>query len=184
MLRRLHDPATPESKCFDELRKHYLEIEACEPSGKCKPRTFEELATRRDLRSTCEPLYALIERVAHTAEACSPHDVDESLADVQYANVVHLPRAVRIQIAPLVERGELAAAAGHVLDAMRLADDHGHHATTMGAMMSVALIQQLTEMLVELLVDPRLAAGEARAIARDLDVLLASAPRFDAIMRE
>jgi hypothetical protein len=36
----------------------------------------------------------------------------------------------------------------------------------------------------ELAIDPRLTAGDARTIARDLDTLLASSPRWDAIARQ
>jgi hypothetical protein len=71
-----------------------------------------------------------------------------------------------------------------VLDAMRFADDLGRKSPVPGAMLSTAHAIRLVDTLDELAIDPRLTADEARAIARDLDTLLASAPRWDAIMRQ
>jgi hypothetical protein len=71
-----------------------------------------------------------------------------------------------------------------VIDAMRFADDYGRKAVLIGSMLNVAMMRRLVATLDEILVNPRLTTDEARAIARDLDVLLSSAPAFDAMTRQ
>jgi hypothetical protein len=71
-----------------------------------------------------------------------------------------------------------------VLDAMRFADDLARKSAILGVAVSTVVASRLVDTLDELAIDPRLTADEARAIGRDLDTLLASAPRWDAIMRQ
>jgi hypothetical protein len=158
LLAGLLDPASPEGRCLAGVREK-----------------LDPLA--------CAPLYDKIDRIAHATAACSPMTLDEDYTR-DGAFIIALADAIEVRIAPLVGRGELASAARHVIDAMRFADDYGRKGTVIGLMVGASMSSQLADTLAELLVDPRLTPGDARAIARDLDILLASGPDFAATMRQ
>lgn len=179
---------SPESQCLlslEQLAKELLPERRCEKPRRCFI-PFAALAARAQTVEryavTCAPLYATIARVARSSEACSPvRPPNDELGDDLH--VRHIALAVRIQIVRLVEHGELLAAARHVTDAMRAIDDYSRGADTLTAMVSVSSFQPLAEILRELLADPRLTTADIAAIGRDLDVLHASAPTFDAMAR-
>ncbi|HEY6039348.1 MAG TPA: hypothetical protein VIV58_33930, partial [Kofleriaceae bacterium] len=92
--------------------------------------------------------------------------------------------AVRLEVAPLAARGQLGDASRRVLDAIRFADDLARKSAILGEAFSTAAAVRLADTLDELAIDPRLTVDDARAIARALDVLLATPPRWDAVMRQ
>ena len=184
LLVGLRDKHSPEGQCLARVSALHRELEPCEPGEGCPLTKLESLKPHPEILMACAPLYDKIERIAHANEACSPMTLDDDVTSDLGASVFALDHAVRIQIAPLVTKGEIGAAARHVIDAMRFSDDYGRKGTLIGPMMTVAMATDLVGTLDELLVDPRLTRDGARAIARDLEVLLASGPTFDAIMRQ
>ena len=151
---------------------------------RCPMTKLEAMRPHPDVVARCAPVYDLIERNAHASEACSPMRASDASSMPDGIWFVSLDSAIRIKIAPLVVRGELAQAARHVTDAIRLADDLGRGTYLVGTMISTAAIVRLSSTLDEILTDPRLTADDARAIARDLDVLLATRPTMVESMRE
>jgi hypothetical protein len=178
-LAALVDPTSSTAHCLlDAGRVHVDHEEWCAGHVRCPAAMLAGLAPQPAIVNACASLYAAIADHARATSACSPLRAGDALGamDVPFRTMLHLPFAVRLQIAPLVANGELAAAAGHVLDAMRFADDYGRGTYLLGAMLSLAGTLDLADTLDELLVDPRLAPDDARAIARDLDILLATMP--------
>ncbi len=183
LLLGLRDRNSPEGRCLARVSRLRDELAPCAAGRVCALPKLETLKPYPEVLESCAPLYDKISRVAHASEACSPSNLDIGLNDDD-AFVLALDHAVRIQIAPLVRTGDLGAAAGHVIDAMRFSDDYGRKAVLIGSMVSVAMTTRLVATLDEILVDPRLATEDARAIARGLDVLLASGPTFGAMVRQ
>jgi len=171
---------TAEQACWSHV--HALRDEMV-PSCKKWPCPRAKLAALRahpEAIAACASLYRRIEGVAHAREACSPVHADEAFFGL---GAILVADAVRIEIVPLLEAGDLGAAAFDVLDAMRFADDLGRKSIASGAMISSSQLERLGETLVEILADPRLSARDARAITLDLDVLIATGPRFQDTLR-
>ena len=188
-LKVLYDKNSPEWRCLARVSELRNELGPCLPEEHCEPQTLGPLtlATVRpytDIIEACAPLYTAIEELAHASEACSPTGDDDSVTDERARAFLSLSNAVRIEVAPYAASGQLGEASARVLDAMRFADDFGRKGTVLGAAFSTLVASRLVDTLDELAIDPRLTADEARAIARDLDTLLASAPRWDAITRK
>jgi len=184
LLAGLVDSQSAEERCLDAASKLRWEVQGCQQFRPCKPRSLRAMPPAPELVAVCEPLYAKIENDAHTTEACSPWS---RVADPTQSPNIHflgLPFAVQVQVAPLFARGELATAARHITDAMRFADDHARNGYMVQQMMSSVVIGWLADALGDILNDRRLTADEARAIAHDLDVLLASGPTVEAMMRQ
>jgi hypothetical protein len=183
LLAGLIDRASPESQCLAAVAKKRDELEPCEKRN-CTRLELAEITPQPDLVATCATLYDKIAQLAHISEACSPSstqlatDVDV----IPYAS--SLPFAIKLQVAPLVASGQLALGARHIVDAIRYTDDYGRKGYLVNVMISSVVVTRLGDMLDEILTDPRLTADEARAIARDLDTLIATAPTFDAVMRQ
>jgi hypothetical protein len=184
LLLGMRDRSSPDGQCLSRVRDLYDELEPCYPNADCTLPKLEALKPHPEVLVACAPLYDKIARLAHANAACSPISLDLDVTGNNEAWFLALDHAVRIQVAPLVAKGEIGAAARHVIDAMRFADDYGRKAVTVGPMMTVAMTTRLAGTLDELLVDRRLSTDEARAVAHDLDVLLASGLPFDAIMRQ
>jgi hypothetical protein len=183
-LHALIDKSSPERKCLARVKELRDELGPCLPQQRCGPQTLSTLKPHTDVVEACAPLYAAIEELAHTSEACSPTP-DMRWQDFDEVDLFGpLGNAIRLEVAPHVANGQLGQASRHVLDAMRFADDLGRKGTLVGAMLSTWVMSRLVDTLDELATDPRLTTDDARAIARDLDVLLASAPRWDTIMRQ
>jgi hypothetical protein len=177
-----HDPA--DKACFDQLFTRGRE--SC-PEATCPVPSISSVTADPELVEQCAPLYAAIAEVAHASEACSPVRlgmVDPLDNDSSYLAILSVPDAVRLQIVPLVARGELGAAARHVADAMRFVDDYGRQTPLLSATFSLVAFESLADTLAELLVDPRLAVADARAIARDLEVLRATMPDHAGVLRQ
>jgi hypothetical protein len=183
LLFDLRDPHSPIGKCLDRVWSAFGQ--QCTSGTRCAVPALDSAEAHPDLLAACAPLYDKIDAIAHATAACSPMSFDFDLdAIAPFAFVTALDPAVRLQIAPLVQRGELGTAARHVLDAMLFAEDYGRNATLIGAMLAIVEIEALVATLQELLVDPRLSTADARAIAHDLDTLLADAPTFAAVTRQ
>jgi len=179
LLAKLLVESSPEARCLHRISGLYEELR--------EPRKLAALAPHPEVVEACAALYDDIERVAHATEACSPMHAPafDVLGPDSFVPLLHVDPVVRFRIAPMVAHGELGTAARHVLDAMRFADDLGRKTHFLGAMISSGTALKLADTLGELLDDPRLTADDARAIARDLDVVLASAPSFsDAVHGE
>jgi hypothetical protein len=174
--------ASPFAACDDHITRLQGEIKPPCAKRPCRLAPLASLSAHPEVAEACAPMHELIERVAHASAACSPFTADT--VDQSTWFVTWIPQAVHLHIAPWVQRGELARAARHVLDAMRLADDLGREGTLIGGMIGVAFTVQLTETLHELLADPRMDTAVASAIAADLDKLRASAPGFVPMMRQ
>jgi hypothetical protein len=181
LLRLNNDKSSPEARCLARVKELQTELGPCLPGQQCGPQTLATIKPHDDVVEACAPLYATIDAVAHASEACSPSD---SADDLDIPPLAWLGNAVRLEVAPLVAKGQLGEASARVLDAMRLADDYGRKGTILGASFSIFIMSRLVDTLDEIAVDPRLTPDDARAMAHDLDVLLASAPRWDAIMRQ
>jgi hypothetical protein len=176
----LNDKSSPESLCLARVKELRTELGPCLPGQQCGPQTLATVKPHIDVVAACAPLYATIEAVAHATGACSPGSAD----DFDVPSIASLGNAVRLEVAPLVAEGRLGEAAARVLDSMRLADDYARKGTVLGAAFSLFVMSRLVDTLDEIAVDRRLTPDDAHAMARDLDVLLASAPRWDAIMRQ
>lgn len=183
-LQMLNDKNSPERRCLARVKELRTELGPCMPKEHCGPQTLATLKPHADLVEACAPLYAAIEELAHATEACSPTGEHDSIEDDAALAFYSLSNAVRIEVAPHAAKGQLGEASARVLDAMRFADDFGRKSTILGVAFSTVVASRLVDTLDELAIDPRLTANEARAIARDLDTLLASPPRWDAIMRQ
>ena len=182
-LHALNDKHAPEQHCIDRVRKElWNELGPCIPHQPCEPQTLATVKPHPDLVEACAPLYAAIEEVAHASEACAPTGGKDD--DEKVGALIELDKAVRIEVAPLAAKGQVGEAATRVLDAMRFVDDLGRQSSVVGGVISSLVVSRLVDTLDELAIDPHLTADEARAIARGLDTLLASAPRWDAIMRQ
>jgi hypothetical protein len=184
LLRGFIEPSSAEARCLDAVGKQRDKVEPCDPRN-CPKLTLAAMTPQPDLVAACATLYDKIAQLAHTTAACSPSSADDfdPLTGPEVRSML-LPFAIKLQVAPLYARGELVAAARHIMNAMRFADDYGRKGYLVTAMISVAVVGMLGEVLVEILTDPRLTADDARAIARELDVLIASAPAIDAVMRQ
>jgi hypothetical protein len=180
-LLRLNDKSSAEARCLARVKELRNELGPCLPGQQCGPQTLATVKPHDDVVAACAPLYATIEAVAHASAVCSPTD---SADDFDVPSIASLGNAVRLEVAPLVAEGRLGEAATRVLDAMRLADDYGRKGAILESAFSIFVMSRLVDTLDEIVVDPRLTLDDARAMARDLDVLLASAPRWDAIMRQ
>jgi hypothetical protein len=180
-LLRLNDKSSPEALCLARVKELQPELGPCMPGKQCGPQTLATIKPHDDVLEACAPLYALVEAVAHASEACSPSG---SADDLEVPPLSSLGNAVRLEVAPLFARGQLGQASARVLDAVRLTDDYARKGTLLGAAFSVFIMSRLVDTLDEIAVDPRLTPDDAHAIAHDLDVLLASAPRWGAIMRQ
>jgi hypothetical protein len=183
-LLSLNDKKSPERRCLERVKELRSELGPCLPHEPCGPQTLAGLEPHSDVVEACAPLYAAVEELAHASEACSP--ISNSIPDDDIGPVaaLSLGNAVRLEVAPLAANGQVAEASKRVLDAMRFADDLARNSTILGVPVSTAISSRLVDTLDELAIDPRLTADEARAISRDLDVLLASSPRWDAVMRQ
>jgi len=185
LLRRLRDHASPENQCLARVATLSTELKPpCPTDDDCALPKLATLKPYPEIVGACAPLYDTIARIAHASEACSPEIADTFDASDMSVAIIALQHAVRLRIAPLVARGELAAAATHLLDALRVADDYGRGAVLMGAMESLAMITGLVATLDEILIDPRLSSDAARAIAGDLDALIATAPAIIPTMHQ
>jgi hypothetical protein len=183
LLVGLADSQSAEERCLAAASKLRWEVQDCKAYHPCKPRALAAMPPLPELVALCEPLYAVIEKDAHTTEACSPWSrVTDPFKDPDI-HMLALPFAIEAQVAPVFARGDLATAARHIIDAMRFADDDARKGYLVQQMMSPSVIGWLGDSLVDILTDPRLTADEARHIAHDLDVLLASGPTVDAVMR-
>jgi hypothetical protein len=180
----LNDKNSPERRCLDRVKELRTDLGPCLPKEHCASQTLATIKPHADLIEACAPLYASIEQLAHATEACSPTGENDDVVDDAAMAFFSLSNAVRIEVAPYAAKGQLGEASARVLDAMRFADDFGRKSTILGVSFSTVVTSRLVDTLDELAIDPRLTADEARAIARDLDTLLASAPRWDAIMRQ
>ncbi len=183
-LHVLYDNNSPEVRCLERVKELRTELGPCLPEEHCGPQTLATIKPHTDIVEACAPLYAVVEELAHASEACSPTGDDDSVVPDGALAFFSLSNAVRIEVAPYAASGQLGEASARVLDAIRFADDFGRKGTVLGAEFSTKVASRLVDTLDELAIDPRLTADEARTIARDLDTLLASAPRWDAIMRE
>ena len=182
-LRRLNDKDGPEQHCLAEVRKLQPELGPCWPGQTCGPQALATIKPHPELLDACAPLFADIEELAHASEACSPTLAPSSPAEDEVVlNWGSLGNAIRLEIAPLVAAGQLGEAARRTLDTMRVVDDLGRKSTLLGTAFSSYVSFRMVDTLDELATDPRLTAGDARAMARDLDVLLASAPRWVDVM--
>lgn len=182
ILARMIDPQSPLVDCMRRLVDVDKDMhEPCD-KGPCPMIPLAALEPHPDVVAACAPLFAAIEQVAHATAACSPERFDNQNRPLTFG-AMSVPRAVRLRIAPLIARGELGTAARHVTDAMRYADDYGRATPTIGVMISLAMTRQLVDTLEELLLDPHLTADDARAIGRDLDVLRATMPPADDMVR-
>jgi hypothetical protein len=181
LLAGVIDRQSPETRCLE--RAGTLQLQAC-AIVPCPMIELGSLAPHPEIVEACTPLYDKIARLAHATEACSPTHAGAYDMDAVTEPFIWLAYAVRLRIAPLVANGDLAVAARHVTDAVRFADDRGRSTVLADAMISLAVSKDLADTLDELLADPRLTADDARAIARDLDVLLASMPAFGEVVRQ
>ena len=185
LLAGLVDQTSPEIGCLQRVSTPRHEVERCDSNG-CKEVALSAVPSRPDIIAACAPLYEKIDQLAYTTEACSPWsapgiDPITNGADVWYGSFAF---AIKLRVAPLYTAGELSVAARHIIDAMRFADDHGRKGYMVNAAISIFVVTRLADSLADILTDPRLTSDEARAIARDLDVLLASGPTIDAMMRQ
>jgi len=180
-LAAMSDKSSPEQQCLARVKELRTELGPCAPQEHCGPQTLATVKPHPDVVAACAPLYAAIDDVAHASEACTSTSVWN---DDNVVSVLSLGNAVRLEVAPLAARGQLGEAARRVLDAIRFADDFARKSAVLGEMSSTAAAFRLADTLDELASDPRLTADDARAIARDLDVLLATSPRWDVIMRQ
>ena len=176
--------SSSEYKCLARVPYELRTETTCTAAEQCRAQTLASLKPHPELVEACAPLYSAITEIAHTTEACSPSGETNELVDEDIVNFYAVANAVRIEVAPLAARGELGEAATRVLDAIRFVDDLGRKGTVLGSALSTSAAGRLADTLDELATDPRLTDDDARAIARDLDVLLASSPRWDAVMRQ
>jgi len=180
-LAAMSDNSSPEQQCLARVKELRTELGPCAPQEHCGPQTLAAVKPHPDLVAACAPLYAAIDDVAHASEACTS---TSAWNEDNVVSVLSLDNAVRIEVAPLAAHGQLGDAARRVLDAIRFADDLARKSAVLGEVASTAAALRLADTLDELAIDPRLPPDDARAIARDLDVLLATPPRWDAIMRQ
>lgn len=184
-LEALNDKSSPARRCLalldDPQKSLRTELGPCLPKEHCGPLTLATVKPHPDLVEACQPLYADIAATAHANEACA-NVFAWDLASI--GPLVQISNAVRLEVASLAADGKLGEASARVLDAMRFADDLARKGALIGAAMSIVAMQRLVNTLDEIAIDPRLTIEEARSIARDLDVLLETSPRWDAIMRQ
>jgi hypothetical protein len=184
LLERLFDKASAEHRCLQQVWRVRREDEWVCGRKPCPVVPLAELPSHPEIVDACAPLYDTIARVAASTAACSPlraagkHDMESLLPWLSMVT------AVRLRLAPMVTRGEIATAARHTIDAMRVVDDFGRSSNWIGASVSSTLFSRLAATLDELLLDSRLAQREARAIVRDLDVLLATRLSYADIVRQ
>lgn len=182
------DPASREAQCLTAVAKLRMDLDRC-TQHPCPTLALASLPSRPDLVDECAALYQTIADSAHATEACSPeradtYDVNDALSDKSMLGLLAIPLAVRLRIAPLVANGELRDAAHQITAAIRYVDDYGRAGVLIAAMIAKVSTGPLLDTLAEILADQRLTADEARAIARDLDILLATGPSFDSMMRQ
>lgn len=175
LLATLIPSSRDHSPCTRAMRPIDGELRPFCNGGPCPRPPLVSLAPHPDVEQACAEVYDVIDRVATATAACSP--LDARTAD-DMTLPVWISRAVRIRVARMVQRGELAPAARLITNAMRVADDLGRNGTLIGTMLGVAFMRDLGDTLDEILVDPRLRPEEARAIAKDLEVLRTTAPAF------
>jgi len=180
-LAAMSGKSSPEQQCLARVKELRTELGPCAPQEHCGPQTLAAVKPHPDLVAACAPLYAAIDDVAHASEACTS---TSAWNDDDLLGVFSLDNAVRLEVAPLAARGQLGDAARRILDAIRFADDLTRKSAILGEAFSTSAALRLADTLDELAIDPRLTADDARVIARDLDVLLATPPRWDAIMRQ
>lgn len=169
--------------CLRQVGALHEEIDPPCKSTPCRPTPLASIKPHPELEAPCATLHETIDHVAHARAACSPLTFD--LVDAWNGlYLTSVPRAVRLQVAPMAQRGELTAAARHIIDAMRLADDLARDGSLVATMLGIAFTGQLAETLQELLADPRMDTTVASAIASDLDKLRATAPGFVPMMRQ
>jgi hypothetical protein len=180
LLAGMIDRASPERRCLDAVTKQRDKLERCYP-GNCPKLALAAMTPQPEVAAVCATLYDKIAQLAHTTEACAPVGDPLDAPDIE---LMSLPFAIKLQVAPLYAEGQLLEAARHITDAIRFMDDYGRKGAVLNSMLAVAVVGMLRDTLDEILTHPRLTADAARAIARDLDILLASAPTFDAVMRQ
>lgn len=177
-----HTAMPPCLSMVSRLRKE-LEDEHCKGLP-CRVTPLLALRPHPEVLAQCADLFAAIERHAHTTRSCSPAVPEAEMFVLEPPfGLMFVARAVRLEIAPLVARGELGHAARHVTDAMRYAEDYTRNTPLSGVMVGRSQQWQLAATLDEILSDPRLRGDDARAIVRDLDVLGVSPPSLADVWR-
>lgn len=183
LLAGLVDSASTQGRCLEVARKHRGAVEGCGREG-CTRLALAQASPIPEVLAACAPLYDAIAQNARATETCSPWSIDVRDPIASDVRVMSLPFAIKVQVASLYAAGDLGAAAMHITNAMRFADDYGRKGYVVASMFASAMLRELARPLDEILVDPRLTAADARAIARDLDVLLVTAPTFVSVMRQ
>lgn len=178
------DRTTPLAACRETLRKVRDQVEKTCTRGPCPLVPLGQLRPHPEVLERCAGLFDVIERHAHTTRSCSPIAPEYAmLFDLPAFSLFDVPRAVRLEIAALVARGALGDAARAVTNAMLFVADYGRDGAIVSVMSARAAEAQLLRTVDELLADPRLTAGDARAIVRDLDIVRSVPMRFDHVMR-